>query len=301
MGTGGEWDCASKELLLASEMHAAHSNLLSGIDELSSATQTIRLVSPNEKEDIGKLTEDQHKLLAFPEELSQLQESHEMQRLCCERDLSKSVEKMTFLMNLWYERHQSAHLQCPVCLENLGEEVAVASCGHSYHMDCFEMILKRVSSSTQFKCPKCRKVTASHDMKLGSSLSTVDGTQASIKFFGSWGTKVEALVANILSQPESENSIVFSEFDSMLSIITKALEENGVSFVRLRGAKDFALKLPSFLGPNGPRVLLLPLRRGAEGLNLVEAQHVYLLEPVLNAASEAQAINRVHRIGQTKV
>ncbi len=283
-------------------MHTAHSNLLSGIDELSSATQTIRLVTPNAKEDASKLTEDQRKLVAFPEELSQLQESHEMQRTCCEMDLSKSVEKMTFLMNLWYERHQSMYMQCPVCLENLGEEVVVASCGHSYHMDCFEMILTRGGfSSTQFKCPKCRKVTPSHEMKLGSSLSTVDGTQASVKIIGSWGTKVEALVADLLSQPEGENSIVFSDFDSMLGIIAKALEENGVSFVRLRAAKDFALKLPSFLGPGGPRVLLLPLRRGAEGLNLVEARHVYLLEPVLNAASEAQAINRVHRIGQTKV
>ncbi len=301
MGAGGEWDCAGKELYAAREMHSAHSNLLSGIDELSSTTQTICLVGPSEKGDVDKLMEGQRRLLAFPEELPQLQESHEMQRLCCEKDLSKSVEKMTFLANLWYECHQSTYIQCPVCLENLVEEVAVASCGHSYHMDCFEMILKRAPSSTQFKCPTCRKVTPSHDMKLGSSLSTVDGTQTYVNVVGSWGTKVEALVSDILTQPESERSIVFSDFDSMLGIIAKAMEKNDVSFVRLRGARDFALKLPSFLGPNGPRVLLLPLRRGAEGLNLVEARHVYLLEPVLNAASEAQAINRVHRIGQTEV
>jgi E3 ubiquitin-protein ligase SHPRH len=47
-----------------------------------------------------------------------------------------------------------------------------------------------------------------------------------------------------------------------------------------------------------PNVLLLLFRHGANGLNLLEAHHVILIEPLLNPAAEAQAINRVHRIGQ---
>ena len=46
------------------------------------------------------------------------------------------------------------------------------------------------------------------------------------------------------------------------------------------------------------RVLLVSLRAGGVGLNLVAAQSVYLMDPWWNPAVEEQAINRVHRIGQ---
>ncbi|KXZ52879.1 hypothetical protein GPECTOR_8g26 [Gonium pectorale] len=49
-----------------------------------------------------------------------------------------------------------------------------------------------------------------------------------------------------------------------------------------------------------PRVLLLQLKQGGAGLNLTEAQHVVLMEPQLDPAAEAQAVGRVHRIGQSR-
>ncbi|KAG2482055.1 hypothetical protein HYH03_018991 [Edaphochlamys debaryana] len=63
-----------------------------------------------------------------------------------------------------------------------------------------------------------------------------------------------------------------------------------------RGALRGAARAPHVK----PRVLLLQLRQGGAGLNLTEAQHVVMVEPQLDPALEAQAVGRVHRIGQTR-
>ena len=66
--------------------------------------------------------------------------------------------------------------------------------------------------------------------------------------------------------------------------------------------KDFKSggSLSRFRSDAGVRVLLLDLNKGAHGLTLTEANRVMLLHPVMNPQQEAQAINRVHRIGQMK-
>ena len=60
------------------------------------------------------------------------------------------------------------------------------------------------------------------------------------------------------------------------------------------------MSLENFKKNANVHVLLLPLKRAAHGLNLTEAQHVILVEPVIDPGLEAQAIKRVDRIGQLK-
>ena len=79
-----------------------------------------------------------------------------------------------------------------------------------------------------------------------------------------------------------------------------ALITNDIQFAALHTQGKFKRNLQKFKNREDVKVLLLPISSGANGLNLIEASHVLLIEPILNPAEELQAIGRVHRIGQTK-
>ena len=68
----------------------------------------------------------------------------------------------------------------------------------------------------------------------------------------------------------------------------RALGENGVAFRRLHGAGTIDAALSTFRQSAEVRALLLPLKSGANGITLVEAQHVFLAEPLLEREVEAQ-------------
>jgi len=75
----------------------------------------------------------------------------------------------------------------------------------------------------------------------------------------------------------------------MLALIARALSANAVPFARLHGLATFESTLDTWRRDPVVRALLLPTRTGSNGLNLTEAQHVILVEPLINPAVEAQA------------
>ncbi|RYH30270.1 DEAD/DEAH box helicase [archaeon] len=89
----------------------------------------------------------------------------------------------------------------------------------------------------------------------------------------------------------------------MLEIVGESLQRNGIRTVMCKNrGKDFqqAGPIEVFRNSADVRVLLLPLALGAEGLDLIVASHVFILEPLLNMQQEMQAVNRIYRIGQTR-
>jgi E3 ubiquitin-protein ligase SHPRH len=80
--------------------------------------------------------------------------------------------------------------------------------------------------------------------------------------------------------------LVFSQWEGLLEVLLQALKANDITFAKTTTARASGEILDDFKRPTGPQVLLLPLKKGAEGLNLTEATHVFLMEPVLNAAME---------------
>ncbi len=96
--------------------------------------------------------------------------------------------------------------------------------------------------------------------------------------------------------------LVFSQFVTMLQIIKRAMEEDGVGYEYLDGAtKDRQARVENFQRENGPSVFLISLKAGGSGLNLTAADTVIHFDPWWNPAVEDQATDRAHRIGQTKV
>ncbi|MCK9922746.1 SNF2-related protein [Frankia sp. AgPm24] len=95
-------------------------------------------------------------------------------------------------------------------------------------------------------------------------------------------------------------ALVFSQFTRFLGRVRDALTAAGIEFCYLDGTtRDRPSVLRRFKSGAAP-VFLISLKAGGTGLNLTEADYCFLLDPWWNPATEAQAVDRVHRIGQTR-
>ena len=119
--------------------------------------------------------------------------------------------------------------------------------------------------------------------------------------FGDSSSKIEVLLEQIENKADEHKILVFSQFVSMLDLIKKELVERNISFEYLTGqTKDRSSKVNEFQNNKSVRVFLISLKAGGIGLNLTEADYVYLVDPWWNPAVENQAIDRSYRIGQKK-
>jgi hypothetical protein len=100
---------------------------------------------------------------------------------------------------------------------------------------------------------------------------------------------------------EGHKALVFSQFTSMLSLVRSALDAKGIIYEYLDGkTRDRQQRIERFQSDANCPLFLISLKAGGLGLNLTAADYVYLLDPWWNPAIETQAIDRTHRIGQTK-
>jgi superfamily II DNA or RNA helicase len=100
---------------------------------------------------------------------------------------------------------------------------------------------------------------------------------------------------------EGHKALVFSQFTSLLAIVRRRLEEAGLAYEYLDGAtRDRQGPVERFQNDPACRLFLISLKAGGLGLNLTAAEYVFLLDPWWNPAVEAQAVDRAHRIGQTR-
>ncbi|XP_077513685.1 transcription termination factor 2-like isoform X1 [Amblyomma americanum] len=121
--------------------------------------------------------------------------------------------------------------------------------------------------------------------------------------------KIKALLDMLVKvQEESNNqdkSVVVSRWTSLLSLVRQQLEKQGIPSVTIQGSvpgQQRAAHVASFNNQEqgGPKVMLLSLEAGGVGLNLIGGNHMFVLDVHWNPALEAQAFDRIHRVGQTK-
>ncbi|ROW12480.1 hypothetical protein VMCG_00845 [Cytospora schulzeri] len=245
--------------------------------------------------------------------------------LADDMDLSALIERFTadtddekdanaFGAHVLTQIRDEAASECPICCEEPMIEQTVTGCWHSACKKCLLDYINHQTDRHEIpKCFNCREVISSRDLfevvrqdddpglRPGQTTPRISlqrlGVNAS-------SAKVVLLIRHLRAlRKDNPNmkSVVFSQFTSFMSLIEPALSKANMRFLRLDGSisqKARAAVLNDFRDAKGFCVLLISLKAGGVGLNLTSAKRVYMMDPWWSYAVEAQAIDRVHRMGQ---
>lgn len=230
---------------------------------------------------------------------------------------------------------ESDMVSCARCKENLLEkEPENGVIGHM--MECFQIIcpsciadfqkqVEQIKDGNTFKCPFC-DIDPVADRYFELTMEGFDKAklraeelrkkprhQKMISRYSGPSTKTNALLgfleesrADDSKHPEKPNkSVIFSCWTTYLDLLEIALcePEKPFNFVRLDGKMTREKRVASLRAFNDNpdiTVLLASIGTGGLGLNLTVANNVYIMEPQWNPAAEAQAVDRVHRLGQKR-
>ncbi|PIN24826.1 DEAD box-containing helicase-like transcription factor/DNA repair protein [Handroanthus impetiginosus] len=316
-----------KEYALARSLAIAQAQVLRAHDEIKMATSRLRLRENDNDKSIDALS---------PEELDIASVENSSEKFLALRLLSRVRGQLRYLEGLVQSNQNMKSESVDISTvaegaEQLGNQKMVFQCGHVTCCKClFSMTERRLVTPGKFHdnnnrvvCPTCRQHTdfrniAFVDDRQDEPGTSYDKSEASITVQGSYSTKIEAVTRRILwinSTDPTAKILVFSSWNDVLDVLQHAFTANGISHIRMKGGRKSQLAISQFRGEvnyskesnkkpekktdaKSPQVLLLLIQHGANGLNLLEAQHVILVEPLLNPAAEAQAVGRVHRIGQ---
>jgi DNA repair protein RAD5 len=255
--------------------------------------------------------------------------------LADDMDLGSLIERFTaegdqdvnkFGAHVLKQIQDEAEAECPICSEEPMIEQAVTGCWHSACKECLLNYINHQRNKNEVpRCFNCREPINARDVfevvrhdhvepeenhafKVEESGPPATKTpRISLRRIGLSGSaKTQALLThlkNIRREEKTAKSVVFSQFTSFLDLIEPALTRDHIPFLRFDGSlsqKARAQILTEFTASPKPYVLLLSLRAGGVGLNLTCARNVFMMDPWWSFAVEAQAIDRVHRMGQEK-
>jgi hypothetical protein len=223
-------ECERKELAAAKRHWRVHFDMLSDYDELNACKSTMRL--PRVGENLSSLPQQELGRIVIPRNMPALVMDHKVKQASALAALRRDIASLRYLKIQSVEQGRAEKGNekptCPVCLTEFGvADRAVLKCGHSLHTKCIDEILKRSSGSSIIRCPmKCLSVTSRDDVLIAAA-DSLKKDQSTVgapkKIEGSWGTKVDRLIGDLMDVIEKgERCLVFSQWDEMLAIVESA-------------------------------------------------------------------------------
>ena len=213
-------------------------------------------------------------------------------------------------------------MECPVCAEEPMCEQTVTGCWHSACRECLTTYITRQNDRGEIaRCFSCREPVNMRDLfevvhhenpqdeEKGNNIKNKPNISLQRLGTNHSSAKVVQLIKHLRTLKREHpgmKSVVFSQFTSFLSVLECVLARAGIRFLLLDGKmaqKTRAAVLASFKDSSATNrftVLLISLKTGGVGLNLTCAQRVYMMDPWWSFSVEAQAIDRVHRLGQDR-
>jgi len=246
-----------------------------------------------------------------------------------------SLENMT-LDDVIGKEDVLSNSECASCGAAPDDGALLTTCNHVYCTDCFHYELE--NSGDSFPCTLCGdKLTkksiaeqrTAEEMDAGNSAGSGDGDEDKEdddedgakkkkkryeKFIVPDGnivpsTKMQALIDDVKSWRGQEDggrshkAVVFSQWTSVLDIMARCLDQEEIMYERLDGSMSRATRdaaMESFRQTEDIPVFLMSLKAGNLGVNMTVANHVYMMDPWWNPATEDQAVDRVYRLGQKR-
>ncbi|KAJ7242607.1 P-loop containing nucleoside triphosphate hydrolase protein [Mycena haematopus] len=207
-----------------------------------------------------------------------------------------------------------ADAECPICMDIMQSPMIIPQCMHRCCKDCIVTCCASAKErGEEARCPTCSRGPLKEEdlIEVFRPPKNSQGAESHMilrknNFHSS--TKLDALVQNSVEKLREQDpcfrAVVFSQFTSFLDLIQAILKRERFEQYRFDGSMDVkkrGIALEEFRAPTRrPKVLIVSLKAGGVGLNLTTANHVFMMDCWWNAATENQAIDRVHRIGQEK-
>lgn len=214
---------------------------------------------------------------------------------------NKKIDRLNYMINFFTNINpyleKSDNDVCSICLNNFINKI-VTECGHFFCKDCIILSL----NMSKKECPICRDKL--NKTKIHSIVYECKNSISEL--VAKYGTKMGKLIelCNKITEYNNNRIIIFSQWDKMIELIKKTLEENNIFSVSCKGnvhQRNKAIK--TFKEGKHIKTIILSLQNAAAGINLIEGTHIILIDPISGSkeeikAIESQALGRVRRIGK---